>query len=279
MMSTRSIRSPISCSTAATLRSSARPTQLEAGQVCSANLKAPVKMMVGEHDWFLDLGEKWQELFGRPTYSFDWKGVHVVVLHERAMKRISGPRASMTPAERMQTVAGLDNRIQSRFEVGEQTARMAQERSRQSAGHHADRSSSPTRRSTNTTATGISGPRTPSRCRRFSSLTAMLTVIHGHTHQILHQSDRQHQFLRDAIDRMAVALCAPRAADAHRADESRRSVRSARRPRRWPVDVNKDGLADMIYNLWDRNPVTVPAQYLRSQGKVHRPPAPQFASY
>jgi hypothetical protein len=35
----------------------------------------------------------------------------------------------------------------------------------------------------------------------------------------------------------------------------------------------------MVYNLWDRNPVTVPAQYLRSRGNVDRPPAPQFASY
>jgi hypothetical protein len=34
-----------------------------------------------------------------------------------------------------------------------------------------------------------------------------------------------------------------------------------------------------MYNLWDRNPVTVRADYLRSNGKVYRPPAPQFASY
>jgi hypothetical protein len=45
------------------------------------------------------------------------------------------------------------------------------------------------------------------------------------------------------------------------------------------VNVSKEGLADMMYNLWDRNPVTVHAQYLRSHGKVYRPPAPQFASY
>jgi hypothetical protein len=43
-------------------------------------LKAPVRMMVGEHDWFLDLGERWTDLFGAPTYSFDHKGVHFVVL-------------------------------------------------------------------------------------------------------------------------------------------------------------------------------------------------------
>src|SRR5574337_1065626 len=54
--------------------------QLELGRQILGNVKAPVKIMVGEHDWFLDLGEKWRELFGPPTYSFDWKGVHCVVL-------------------------------------------------------------------------------------------------------------------------------------------------------------------------------------------------------
>ena len=43
--------------------------------------------------------------------------------------------------------------------------------------------------------------------------------------------------------------------------------------------VRHDGLVDTIYNLWDRNPVTVKADYLVSHGKVDRPPAPQFASY
>ena len=38
-------------------------------------------MMVGEHDWYLDMGEKWRELFGKDTYSFDHKGVHFVVLN------------------------------------------------------------------------------------------------------------------------------------------------------------------------------------------------------
>ena len=44
-------------------------------------------------------------------------------------------------------------------------------------------------------------------------------------------------------------------------------------------NVRTDGLADKIYNLWDRNPVTVKADYLTSHGKTARPPAPQFASY
>jgi len=37
-------------------------------------VEAPIKIMVGDHDWFLDMGETWQDLFGPPNYSFDWKG-------------------------------------------------------------------------------------------------------------------------------------------------------------------------------------------------------------
>jgi hypothetical protein len=44
-------------------------------------------------------------------------------------------------------------------------------------------------------------------------------------------------------------------------------------------NVNADGLADTIYNLWDRNPVTVKASYLTSRGLRDKPSAPQFASY
>jgi hypothetical protein len=50
-----------------------RAEELEQGKGVLSMLKAPVKMMVGEHDWFYDMGEKWQELFGPPNYSFDWK--------------------------------------------------------------------------------------------------------------------------------------------------------------------------------------------------------------
>ena len=45
------------------------------------------------------------------------------------------------------------------------------------------------------------------------------------------------------------------------------------------VNISADGLADMVYNLWDRNPVSVPAGYLKPQGKTNRPPAPSFKTY
>ena len=75
-------------------------------------------MMVGEHDWYLDMGEKWSEMFGPDRYSFDHKGVHFVVLNSVVEKDFWTAKG-YTPEERMAIVAGLDDNRQSPFEVGE----------------------------------------------------------------------------------------------------------------------------------------------------------------
>ena len=95
-----------------------QPKELEIGAQILKDLKAPVKMMVGEHDWYLDMGDKWKDLFGPPNYSFDHKGIHFVVLNSVVEKDFWTARG-LTPMERMKTVAGLDNSAQSSFEVGE----------------------------------------------------------------------------------------------------------------------------------------------------------------
>ena len=195
-----------------------RPEELQQGKEILSMLKAPVKIMVGEHDWFYDLGDKWQELFGPPTYSFDWKGVHVIVLMSVYEKDFWTAR-KLTPAERMQIVAGLDNGIQSRFEVGAATARVAQKRSRQGAGHH--------------TAARVLAlaalqvlPQLEflDRGRRTGAGAAQaLPPRHRNPWPYASdalQPDRQHQFLRDALDGVAVAIRAAGLAAAHRADES-----------------------------------------------------------
>ncbi len=104
--------------------------ELELGKQILDELKAPVKMVVGEHDWFFDLGEAWQDLFGPPNYSFNWKGVHVITLMSVHEKDFWTP-LKMTPEERMHTVAGLDNGTQSRFMVGKDRAGVARRRPRQ----------------------------------------------------------------------------------------------------------------------------------------------------
>src|SRR6185436_10370092 len=57
-----------------------RKEELDLGNEILKSVKAPVRMMVGEHDWFLDMGEHWRGLFGAPQYAFDHKGVHFVTL-------------------------------------------------------------------------------------------------------------------------------------------------------------------------------------------------------
>jgi len=95
-----------------------RADELELGQQILKDLKAPVRMMVGEHDWYLDMGKKWTEMFGADHYSFDHKGVHFVTLNSVVEKDFWTAKG-YTPEERMNIVAGLDDGRQSRFEVGE----------------------------------------------------------------------------------------------------------------------------------------------------------------
>jgi len=95
-----------------------RADELELGQQILSDVKAPMKMMVGEHDWYLDMGEKWRSMFGADHYSFDHKGVHFVVLNSVVEKDFWTAKG-YTPEERMGIVAGLDDNRQSPFEVGE----------------------------------------------------------------------------------------------------------------------------------------------------------------
>ncbi len=96
-----------------------RPDELDLGHQIIKEIKAPVKMMVGEHDWYLDMGEKWREMFGPGHYSFEHKEVHFVVLNSVVEKDFWTAKG-YKPEERMAIVAGLDDNRQSPFEVGEE---------------------------------------------------------------------------------------------------------------------------------------------------------------
>ena len=100
------------------LAQTGRREELEFGRQILSGVKAPLRMMVGEHDWYYDLGESWRDLFGPDQYSFDHKGVHFVVLNSVVEKDFWTPNG-YSPEQRMAIVAGLDDGRQSRFEVGE----------------------------------------------------------------------------------------------------------------------------------------------------------------
>jgi len=91
--------------------------ELDLGRGILADLKPKLHMMVGEHDWYYDLGDKWQELFGKPWYSFDHKGVHFVVLNSVVVEDYWSA-GNMSQMERMLFMAQLDNPKGKPFTVG-----------------------------------------------------------------------------------------------------------------------------------------------------------------
>ncbi len=93
--------------------------ELDHGAEMLAGLQYDVKMVMGEHDYYLDLGEYWSELFGPQFYSFDHKGVHFVVLNSILTYDDWTYNRWDSPERRMSEMAGLDNPNGSPFMVGE----------------------------------------------------------------------------------------------------------------------------------------------------------------
>lgn len=251
--------------------------ELALGAQILEGLKAPVRMMVGEHDWFLDMGEYWKELFGPPSYSFDHKGVHFVTLMSVNEKDFWTARG-MTPMQRMQTVAGLDNGLQSRFEVGPEGREWLR------------RDLEKVDRKTPLVVFSHSPLYKYYRPWNFwtedaDEVQALLrpfervTVIHGHTHQMLSNQLGNISFhgmlstawpwpyAPEGLPRLTVQM--------NRADPFSQfdGCGDGR------FDVAAQGAVDKLYNLWERHPVTVRATYLASNGARDVPPRPKLPTY
>ncbi len=254
-----------------------RPTELTLGAQILKNVKAPTRMMVGEHDWYFDMGEKWRELFGEPTYSFDHKGIHFVVLNSVIEKDFWTSRG-MTPEQRMQTVAGLDNGIQSRFTVGDE----------QRAWLQKDLAKVP--KSTPLVVFSHSPLYKYYRNWNFwtddaDQVQAILkpfnrvTVIHGHTHQLVTNRIGNiafHGMLSTAwpwpyapegLPPLTIQMDRP---DPFNPNDGLGDGE---------VHVSPQGLVDKIYNLWNRDPVRISAAYVSSGGKKDPPAKPNLTSY
>jgi 3',5'-cyclic AMP phosphodiesterase CpdA len=260
-----------------------QPGELAMGAQLLKEIKAPVKMMVGEHDWFFDLGEKWRELFGEPTYSFDLKGAHFVTLMSVNEKDFWTPMG-LTPMERMKIVAGLDDSRQSRFEVGEaQRAWLKQDLAK-----HPDStpivvfSHSPLYhyyRGWNFWTEDAEPVQDI--LKRFDSVT----VIHGHTHQMLSNRIGNIDFqgllstawpwpyAPEGLPKLTVQMDRPNPFDEQDGlGDGQFKVNP---------DPDKKGavMVDQLYNLWNRHPVTVSHRYLKSGGKEDQPLANTLPSY
>jgi 3',5'-cyclic-AMP phosphodiesterase len=87
------------------------PVELDLGNQILSEVKIKKVYIPGEHDWYLDLGQKWTKLFGEPNWTFDHKGVRFIGLDtvSRASDYWSGKK--MSPKERMGHMATLDGSV------------------------------------------------------------------------------------------------------------------------------------------------------------------------
>jgi 3',5'-cyclic AMP phosphodiesterase CpdA len=88
------------------------------GKKILGNLKAPLKVIPGEHDWYLDMGKAWNGLFGKETWSFDHKGIHFIGLNSILVKDF-WTGAGLTPEQRMGTMEMLESPIAGPWGVRE----------------------------------------------------------------------------------------------------------------------------------------------------------------
>jgi 3',5'-cyclic AMP phosphodiesterase CpdA len=95
-----------------------REDQLVKGQKILAKLKVPLKVIPGEHDWYLDMGKAWNGLFGKETWSFDHKGVHFIGLNSILVKDF-WTGAGLSPVERMSVMEMLESPIAGPWGVRE----------------------------------------------------------------------------------------------------------------------------------------------------------------
>lgn len=251
--------------------------ELDLGAEILKAVKAPLKMMVGEHDWYLDMGERWRELFGEAAYSFDHKGMHFVVLNS-VVEEDFWTKQGLSPQERMQTVAGLDNGKQNPFTVG------AQQRAWLKKDLASHSRNTPIIVFSHSPLYKLYKPwnfwtddaeQVQGLLRPFKNVV----VIHGHTHQVLTNRIGNiyfHGMLSTAwpwpyapegLPELTIQMNRP---DPFNPNDGCGDGE---------VTVHPDGLVDKLYSLWNRNPMTVSRTYMTTRGKRERALNPNAGSY
>jgi 3',5'-cyclic AMP phosphodiesterase CpdA len=92
--------------------------ELDHGAEMLSKLNYKVYCVMGEHDYYLDLGEHWSKLYGPHYYSWDHKGVHFITLNSIVTHDKWTYERWPTEEQRMLEMAGLDNPNGSPFMVG-----------------------------------------------------------------------------------------------------------------------------------------------------------------
>jgi len=93
--------------------------ELDHGAEMLSKLNNKYYCVMGEHDYYLDLGEYWSKLFGPHYHSGDHKGVHFIILNSILTFDDWTYNRWPNDMQRMIEMAGLDNPNGSPFMVGE----------------------------------------------------------------------------------------------------------------------------------------------------------------
>jgi 3',5'-cyclic AMP phosphodiesterase CpdA len=247
-----------------------QPGELAEGAQLLKSLKPKLYMMVGEHDWYFDMGEAWRQHFGSDVYSFDHKGVHFVVLNSVLVEDYwTGTK--VTPMERMLAMAQPDHPNSHPFTVGAEQrdwlrkdlANLPKETPLIVFSH------SPLYKIYKAWNFWTDDAE---EVQKILAPFESVTVIHGHTHQMLsHKVGNIHfhgmlstawpwPYAPEGLPKLTVRM--------NRADpfDEFDGCGDGR------VDVLKGGYVDKHYNLWSRNPIRVSARYLNSDGATDGPP-------
>lgn len=257
------------------------PAELELGAQILRELKAPLRMVVGEHDWYRDLGEHWRGLFGPDVYSFDQGGVHFVVLNSILQEDFWTSRGLDADA-RMQTVANVGDRTQNRFRVGaEQRAWLAADLAQLAPA-------TPVVVLTHAPLYQLYEPWNfwTADAAEVHALLARfdrVAVVHGHTHQVhAHRIGNIHvhgmlatawplPYAPEGVPELTVALNRPNPFNPlDGCGVGHVDVHTDRDPR---------GIVDATHRPWNRDPLVVRRTYLASDGREDRPAAPNLPSY
>jgi Icc protein len=92
--------------------------EIDHGLELLSKVRCKVHYVMGEHDYYVDLGEHWESRLGPQWYSFDHKGTHFVILNSILTYDDWTHKKWPTQMDRMLAMARLDNPGGSPFMVG-----------------------------------------------------------------------------------------------------------------------------------------------------------------
>ena len=87
------------------------PVELQVGNEIISELGIQKHFIPGEHDWYLDMGKTWVNMFGASPWTFDHKGVRFIGLDTVSRAQDYWTARNMSPEERMGAMATLDGAL------------------------------------------------------------------------------------------------------------------------------------------------------------------------